>query len=131
MQNNNLPIATEWLKKAQEDSLAAEHLIKDKISFGVVCFLSQQAAEKSLKAFLAYQNAEIPKIHHLGKLLLLCSGHDSNLLKYKEDMILLNEYYIESKYPGDMTKGFDINAAKNALMSAEKIRHEILNKLGI
>lgn len=131
MQDKNLPIAIEWLKKAQEDALGAQHLLKDKISFGLVCFLSQQIAEKSLKALLVYHKVDIPKIHNLNKLLLMCGVYEKDLLKYKKEVILLNEYYIESRYPGDMLEGFGADDAKTAVESAEKIRHEILSKLGL
>jgi HEPN domain-containing protein len=53
------------VKKAQEDEIAAACLLKEKTSFSVICFLSQQVVEKSLKAFLAYYDKDIPKIYEI------------------------------------------------------------------
>ena len=43
--------AKRWLKQAMEDLKWAKHLLKEG-AYYLVCFLSQQIAEKSLKAYL-------------------------------------------------------------------------------
>ncbi len=63
----------EWIIKAQEDEKAVKALLREKVSFSVACFLSQQIAEKSLKAFLVANNKEAPKIHQLERLIGLCA----------------------------------------------------------
>ncbi|MBI4063847.1 MAG: HEPN domain-containing protein [Elusimicrobia bacterium] len=63
----------EWLKKAEEDHQSALILARGtkKAVYDVVCFLSQQCAEKYLKAFLAANGADFPKTHSLLELLKL------------------------------------------------------------
>jgi HEPN domain-containing protein len=51
-----------WLEFARQDLRMAELAMQEGL-FNQVCFHSQQCAEKSLKAWLAKQNANIPRIH--------------------------------------------------------------------
>ncbi len=59
-ENGRLLEVKDWLRKAKHDIRAAEHLltIADPPT-DVICFHSQQCAEKCLKAFLVY-NQIIP-----------------------------------------------------------------------
>ena len=42
----------EWIAKAKDDELSIKAIIKEKAAPSTVCFLSQQMAEKYLKALL-------------------------------------------------------------------------------
>lgn len=53
-----------WLKFAEEDMALAKALLKEKI-YNQVCFHSQQAAEKMLKAYLKSKKIVPPRIHSL------------------------------------------------------------------
>ena len=85
-------------------------------------FLSQQAAEKSLKATILYKEGKIPKIHPIRVLIkkLNLNGDD-----IKQKAYLLDKFYIPSRYPdalpgslkGNLPTGKD---AKEALEAAEK-----------
>jgi HEPN domain-containing protein len=60
-----------WTEKAEHDFMAAEHAMK-LVGEGltdIVCFHSQQCAEKYLKALLLYQGAAFPRTHDLRLLL--------------------------------------------------------------
>ncbi len=47
--------ANEWIKRANEDELSANVILKEEGGApNTVCFLSQQMAEKYLKAFLIF-----------------------------------------------------------------------------
>lgn len=51
-----------WVAKAEEDLLAAETLLQQEpVLASVVCFHSQQAAEKYLKALLALHGSPPPR----------------------------------------------------------------------
>lgn len=56
-------VVREWLAKAENDLLAATHLLR--LGRGapadVVCFHAQQCAEKYLKALLVFSGDEVPK----------------------------------------------------------------------
>jgi len=73
-----------FLLFAQEDLKSAEVLFKEEI-FNQACFHSQQAAEKSLKAFIKTRKRTAPKIHNLSELLNICLEYElsfKNLTDY-------------------------------------------------
>lgn len=53
-----------WFGKADEDEISAQAVLKNG-SPSTACFLSQQIAEKYLKALLVFSNKPFPKIHDL------------------------------------------------------------------
>lgn len=90
-----------WLQYALDDRKSAQVLLKEKI-FNMVCFHSQQVAEKLFKSLIASFNKEIPRTHNLVRLHNICE----DLLGYKIDidneaLIFLNDVYIDSRYPAD------------------------------
>ena len=65
MPNNNLKAYEEWIKKAADDELNAQSpYTRDGAPSGV-CFLSQQIAEKYLKALLVFHHKPFLKVHDL------------------------------------------------------------------
>ena len=57
--------ALEWLRFAVEDlDYAKINLQSDHLSAGLACFHAQQAAEKSIKAVLVLEGADVPKVHN-------------------------------------------------------------------
>ena len=65
----NVPEATQWLVYARSDLNAAETLRRDPKHYPrQVCFLAQQAAEKSLKAIFVLLNLDFPYTHDLDRL---------------------------------------------------------------
>jgi HEPN domain-containing protein len=65
-----------------------------------VCFHAQQCAEKYLKALLLQAGSEPPRTHDL-RLLLQRLPADMAVLFRMEDMVELNRYSIEARYPGE------------------------------
>ena len=83
-----------WIKLAKEDLKTAEYNKKGK-KYKVAAFLSQQAAEKALKALAKKKKGEIRKIHDL-VILGKDVGISNDLLqKLKE----LSPVYIYTRYP--------------------------------
>jgi hypothetical protein len=62
------PLFWQWLDFAKED-LAVAQLTFDEKHFSHACFLSQQAIEKALKAFLIAKLSQYLRIHNLTDLL--------------------------------------------------------------
>lgn len=62
-----IAVIREWIAKAEGDLLAAAHTLKlgQRCPIDVVCFHSQQCAEKYLKALLVLRRIEFPKTHDL------------------------------------------------------------------
>jgi len=59
---------------------------------------------------LTFNQIEFPKTHDLGALLDLVSPVDEPLAESLNDILLLNPYGVEVRYPGDMPKIEDIIA---------------------
>ena len=90
-----------WLQYAGEDLQSAKVLLKEKI-YNMVCFHSQQVAEKLFKSFIAAYNKEIPRTHNLIRLHKICEDLYGNELEIdSKALMFLNDVYIDSRYPAD------------------------------
>ena len=90
-----------WLQYALDDLKSAQVLLKEKI-FNMVCFHSQQVAEKLFKSLIASFNKEIPRTHNLIRLHNICEDlYDDELDIDNEALIFLNDVYLDSRYPAD------------------------------
>ncbi len=92
----------EWAEISKYDIRTAEAMLKTK-RFLYVAFMCQQAIEKVLKAVYVQEKGELPPRTH--NLLYLVDALGVSL-KEKELTFLsrLNQFYIESRYPGDRVK---------------------------
>ena len=119
----------QWLLKAEEDLNAAKSLITYGETFlSTVCFHSQQAAEKYLKAFLTNRQVEFPKTHAINQLLDLIAPVDSKLSESLRDVIVLTNYGVDVRYPGDLPS-VTSSEAQQAIQLAEKVRRSVLELL--
>ena len=102
--------ARRWFRYAVEDLGAAERQVSDGLTPPRhVCYLSQQAAEKAIKAILVLLQIDFPLTHDLDRLRGLvpadweiASGHG-----YLAD---LSEWIAQSRYPGDWTEPTEADA---------------------
>jgi HEPN domain-containing protein len=119
----------QWITKAEEDLGAAEILILHKPSYlSAVGFHCQQAAEKFLKALLTLNQIEFPKTHDLGALLDLVSPVETSLAESLNDILLLNPYGVEIRYPGDMPN-IELDDAQKAIEIAQRVQDAVLKLL--
>jgi len=123
------PLTLEWLNKAEGDLTTARRELRARSSpnYDAVCFHSQQAAEKYLKAILQESGANIPKIHQLMDLLALCLKFDSSYQFIYSDLVILEGYAVKFRYPGQSA---DKPEAKVAYKAAQAVRSFIRSKLG-
>lgn len=92
--------ARAWFKKGDSDLRSARILLAaDPPETDVVAFLSQQAAEKYLKGFLAYQDIDPPHTHNLTALLELARAFDERLSDLREAASVLRPYAVDVRYP--------------------------------
>src|SRR3989449_10497738 len=70
-----------------------------------VCLHAQQAAAKSLKAFLAERHRPIPIARHLAELLALCAEADQELSRFEDRCYTLDKYLIPLTYPDAVPTG--------------------------
>ena len=90
-----------WLRFSREDLDVASRLLSgDPPTPRHVCWLSQQAAEKALKAALALERAVFPLTHDLDALRnLLPAGWQLKVTH--ADLAELTECAVETRYPGN------------------------------
>ena len=92
-----------WLAKATNDMLNIQNnLSADSIPWDTVCFHAQQAAEKTLKAFLSYHSLPITRTHDLVALLSQAAEINAALVQLRASCQRLNYYAIGSRYPDDL-----------------------------
>lgn len=118
----------EWQHYADEDELAAEAILKDDGPANPICFHAQQLAEKYLKAFLINKGERFEKRHQLDYLLNLCEKIDSTFKELRDDCLYLTEFYVETRYPGDIPE-FSMAECKTALNRAKRIKEFVISKL--
>lgn len=110
-ENNNPPFSSDgggeaerWLAQAREDLQSAE-ILRAGGRFYLVCFLSQQIAEKALKAFLYAQGRDVVFGHSVAKLCDTCSAYNARFQHVKKEIKNLDQYYIEARYPNGLPEG--------------------------
>ena len=93
-----------WLSKAELDLKAAGHEVSAPAEalWGDVMFHAQQAAEKSMKAFLAWHDVPFRKTHNLEELGRQCVALDTTLGPVADQAAPLTEYAWKFRYPGAM-----------------------------
>ena len=97
-----------WILKAQSDLGTAEVLIRqDNPITDTAIYHTQQCAEKALKGFLAYHQAEIPKIHHLVMLVNQCAEFDPTFDSLLSDANELSPKGTLFRYPDDIDEMSD------------------------
>jgi HEPN domain-containing protein len=123
----------DWVLLADKDLKAAEIIINDEHPLtNIVAFHCQQAIEKYFKAFIIEKDGTLIRIHDLIKLNGMITEIKDLGIDEKE-LIVLNEVYMDSRYPGDlglMPDGMPtIEQAKEFIEYAKKIKNIINNAL--
>ena len=119
-------LVRQWVLKAEQDFALAQHLIAEEAPYlEAIGFNAQQSAGKYLKAFLVRHQLAFPKTHNLSELLRLVAGVDPWLAGSLREIIALNPYGVEVRYPGDFPE-ISADAAKAAFALAAKVRTSVL-----
>lgn len=108
-----------WLDRAADD-LAAGNLMLSQDFTAHACFLAHQAFEKALKAFLLKNRGAYPRTHKLVDLVRECSVYDPAILNHLDGAIVLEQYYIPTRYP-DATPGTLPNSLPTAEQATEAL----------
>lgn len=122
--NGDAEVARGWLRKADADLAAAEACLGSRKALGAACFHCQQAAEKSLKAWLIAQGAGFPFVHDLRRLLGLCAPIDAAFETLQEKAERLNPYAIEVRYDAEFWP--ELEAAHEAMEAAKAVHRFVL-----
>ena len=90
-----------WLEQAEADRHGAR-LLFDGESYHLACFIAQQVGEKALKAYLYAQGEEIVLGHSVEALCRRAAEHDEAFADLRQDVALLDAYYIPTRYPNGL-----------------------------
>lgn len=91
-------LAERWLSFAEKDLVVARQLLEQPQVYDIAAFHCQQATEKSLKGLLVLHGSDVPRIHDLARLYAL-AGRTAQLDWDMEALDVVNEFYIETRYP--------------------------------
>jgi HEPN domain-containing protein len=126
--------ARRWWRQARRDLESAEVNARHGIH-EVACFLSQQAAEKGLKALL-YAQGESPVLgHSLFDLTRRAADYAAAIGEVREPAKVLDGYYVSSRYPNGLTDDvapvdfFDAGDSQRALTAAQTILEAVARRL--
>ena len=115
---DNAEEAKRWLAQAENDLKFASLALKEAF-FSQCCFISQQAAEKAVKAVHYQLGARIVIGHSIYQLIEKIAGEKSKELK--DTAKLLDQFYIASRYPNGIPGGapFEMFTRKQAAEAVE------------
>lgn len=107
-----------WLRWAQEDLKAAEHIADDdEVVPRAACVFAHQAAEKALKGPLVARNTDPPKLHDLDRLVARLPEEDNERFD-SIDLPELTRWAIEGRYPDDAEEATPADARRSIALAA-------------
>ena len=114
-----------WLRQSDRDLEDAKYLMEGK-RYNLVCFMSQQAGEKAVKAYLYQKGAEDVWGQSLADLCEDAKLFDMMFDVLKSVAVLLDKYYILTRYPESLPGGipsevFDEVDAQRSLQVAQEV----------
>lgn len=102
MHPEKLRLIQMWMTKASRDLIMAERAMSDDpVLPDSAAFHCQQAVEKALKGFLAWQDQPLRRTHNLVELVGDCIIIDANFLTVEPSAQRLNPYASRIRYPDD------------------------------
>ena len=96
--NSRKQEASRWLRQAESDFAFLE-VSRQARKYDTCCFLAQQTAEKALKAYLFHRGEELIFTHSIFRLCEMAAKYDPGLGYLREQVKLLDLYYVEARYP--------------------------------
>lgn len=120
----------EWQRLAEMDLATAHHMFETYLPrpIEIVCFHSQQAAEKMLKCFLLSNGIEAPKTHDLQLLLEMCLEIKKGFNDVYKEAALLTRYGVLPRYPAEL--GLTPQDAQTAIKYADNVVNYIKSIMG-
>ncbi|WP_297446274.1 HEPN domain-containing protein [Desulfurobacterium sp.] len=129
---DKIELVKAWIKKAENDLIAARYLItiKPNSPLDAVCFHAQQSAENYFKAYLTYKEVEFPKTHDLGELIVLASKIDGSFADLIDIGEKLTDYAVDIRCPL-LVEEPTLEEAKEAIEIVEEIKKFVLERLKV
>ena len=120
----------EWVEISEYDLLTAKAML-DSGRYLYVAFMCQQALEKLLKAYYAFVRNELPpRTHNLLYLIdILKLIPETDALSF---LAVLNQFYIETRYPGErlaLARTLDSKKSKEFMEKTQELWSWLRNQL--
>jgi len=134
-ENKNTKEADRWIKQGERDLKAAKELLKSRL-YEVVCFHSQQSAEKVLKGLL-YARGYRAIVTHSVRELFKKAKKEFKMKEMLNECIELDKEYIPPRYPDAFPSGSPyeyytkedaikcINYAESILREVKRLRKNL------
>ena len=121
----------DWFVKAENDLKAGQGILYyyEDPPTDTICYHAHQVAEKALKGFLIFKSSNMPKTHDLIELINLCIARDNKLTVLKDEVEVLNKYYLEAKYPPDQPIIYPKSEAEEVISIAGRILKTLEEKI--
>src|SRR3990170_1593178 len=97
---NELGTSYDWLRRAKSNLVRARQPKPEEVLWEDLCFDTQQAAEKALKAVLVERRIPFRFVHDIAELLTLLENKGVILPEEIKASAELTDYSVESRYPG-------------------------------
>jgi HEPN domain-containing protein len=120
----------EWVEKAEGDFRSAQRelRVRSRPNHDLMCFLSQQCAEKYLKGLLTEASIPFRRIHDLEELLDALLPIAPQLEAFRKGLASLTDHAVDFRYPGESATK---EVAKAAFANCRAVRKEIRGILGL
>ena len=130
---NSQRLVRAWLRQSEHD-LADAHLVADAGRHALACFLSHQAAEKAVTAYLFARGAERVWGHALADLCEDALALDPSFDLIKTVAVLLDKHHLGSRYPTTLPGGvpsevYEPTDSARALEVASDVRRFVDERL--
>ena len=104
----------DWLERAGQDLKAASLLMDSPETLDAAAFHCQQCAEKALKGYILFKTHQHVDGHNLTWLCRQAIKTDRHFTQWIDESVVLNRYYIETRYPADIPLSLDGRAVSRA-----------------
>ena len=121
----------DWLRRGKSNLIRAKQPKPKEVYWEDLCFDTQQAVEKSLKALLLYYKMPFRYVHDIAELLTSLEQNGISLPERIREGAELSEYAVEARYPSPMepvTEDEYIKAVKTAEEVVSWVEKQILPK---
>jgi len=89
-----------WMTRAYSNLRLAENGRSQDVMLEDLCFNTQQAAEKALKAVCLLKGLEFPKTHSIVRLLDIIESGGVTIPEAVKAADILTQYAVQTRYPG-------------------------------
>jgi HEPN domain-containing protein len=90
----------DWLRRAKSNLIRAKQPKPEEVLWEDLCFDTQQASEKALKAVLLARRIPFRFVHDIAELLTLLENQGVILPEEIKASAELTDYSVENRYPG-------------------------------